>query len=145
VLPQSDGACPSCGEDTRKALGGPRRALLDLLADEPLPDFCLQCGKATERTAFVKYRRDVEGDSAPSWFVALLMSALALLGGHIFFWLRMKASVLLEFRLPQCADCGRTQGAPQAQHVDFPNHRASFVVSQAFRKELRSVRRARLG
>lgn len=144
VLASADGSCPSCGEDTRRPGVGPQRALLALLADEPLPERCLQCGHPTDRTTFVKYRREAEGDSAPSWFVALLMSALALMVGYIFFWLRTKASSHLEFRLPQCEDCRRTQGSPQAQHVDFPGHRASFIVSQAFRQELRSARQARL-
>src|SRR6187551_2773131 len=105
VLLRSDGACPSCGEDTRRPGVGPRRALLEILADEPLPDSCLNCGQFTDRTTIVRYRRAVEGDGAPSWFVALLTSALALLVGYIFFWLRTKAVLHLEFRLPQCRDC----------------------------------------
>ena len=131
ILPTKDNYCPACRMD----LASPEdvdsnQVSLTIHEDEPLPSYCFQCGRFTERTV------SVEGDEESD--LARAVRRLGNLLPHAD--LRTDEDTANVFiSMPQCENCSESNTI-QSMHVDFDQQTITFLVHQDFKNRVTQLR-----
>ena len=137
VFISADGRCPACRKDTLNLDGAdPNITRLELRIDDRLPPNCFVCNTATQRTT--KWRAEIDSEAPRRW-VLFVLSLLRLNPVAAVVHLLNRSEPRLEMNLPQCEVCAGKE-KPEASHVDFNNHLATFLVHRAFREQVLSAR-----
>src|SRR5262245_25978337 len=120
VVARSDGACPSCGGDTR----GKKSALVRMRIGEGTvrPDGCASCAGAATRTVEV---RQVRKTGSGAWGLTTFLRLLALISGVFIFGRIFRRMALSDWEpeqrgqldrlvidMPMCTACAKA-GAPR--------------------------------
>jgi hypothetical protein len=149
VLPLADSRCPACRKDVRDLRGTDRtKREISLRQDEPLPASCHECAVATDRRSIVKSEKYDENDPALTAGSSVALRVLGVVAGlltgtFLFVRGRTKQAMVVEIRIPHCADCAGHHGKPEPRHVDFLENTMTFVVHKKFRSALYRAREAR--
>jgi hypothetical protein len=136
VIPNADGTCPSCTKDTRDVTGTEPYVIRITIAEgQPLPPYCVLCGRETERTVKITRRgHDKRSRKAASGRIGLYALALGLLG-YVFSSVIGASRKVVSLRLPVCEVCHRTDRV-QVVNVDFERNAITVFGHRDFRSRL---------
>ena len=130
----ADGICPACHVSLHSTEGADyEKTKFTICESDSLPQHCYLCDAPTEQVAKWEHVLDLAPPTKSRFSLfsleRLLFNVVPNVAGY---------EVRMTISLPQCEACG---SLPKAEHFDFDEKKATFIVHKEFAERVRSLRK----